>query len=109
MITALHENAQQACEALDAYLKQRAQSTEQAIAPPTSAQQHRTILNDLRDLQQLLSRSDLAALDQFTTLQTNHVEMAEQLQLLGLALKAFDFNQAMVQCDELIRKCSPLA
>jgi len=109
MITGLHENALQACEALDVDLKQRAQLTKQAIAHPPSAQQRRTILDELQDLQQLLSRSDLAALDQFTTLQTNHAEMAEQLQLIGLALKAFDFNQAMVQCDELIRKVSPLA
>ena len=109
MTTALHENAQQTGTALDAYLTQRIQPTRQSVPHPLSAQQRRTFVDELQDLQQLLSRSDLAALDQFTVMQANHAEMDEQLHLLGVALRAFDFTQAMVQCNELIRKVSPLA
>jgi HPt (histidine-containing phosphotransfer) domain-containing protein len=109
MTAALQEGTQQTAAELETYLKQQAQPTAMDASSSAQGQHNLALLNDLRDLRHLLARSDLAALDRFSALQTTYPDLAEPLKQLGLWLKAFDFSQAMVQCDELIRKCSPLA
>jgi HPt (histidine-containing phosphotransfer) domain-containing protein len=109
MTSALQEGTQQTAAALETYLKQQSQPTAMDASSSAQGQHDLALLNDLRDLRHLLARSDLAALDRFSALQTTYSDLAEPLKQLELSLKAFDFSQAMVQCDELIRKCSPLA
>lgn len=58
----------------------------------------------LRSLQKLLAESNLQALDDYSALRSRHAEHAGAMNELDQALKAFDFAQAVVQCDELIRR-----
>lgn len=104
----LLERAQQTGEALDHYFQQRLKPCSQTTSEHPE-QQHQAIIEKLQELLRLLRQSDLAALDVFAALHTSQAEKAAQMQALSLALKALDFPQAMVQCDELIRKFGPTA
>jgi HEAT repeat protein len=66
----------------------------------------RALVKDLMALRNLLARSDMRALARHKALCSLHPAAAEQLQTLASPLKIFDFAQAVVQCDELIRELS---
>jgi HPt (histidine-containing phosphotransfer) domain-containing protein len=66
----------------------------------------RALVEDLIALRNLLVRSDMRALARHTALCSLHAAAAEPLQTLAAPLKIFDFAQAVVQCDELIRDFS---
>jgi HPt (histidine-containing phosphotransfer) domain-containing protein len=66
----------------------------------------RALVKDLMALRNLLARSDMRALARHKALCSLHATAAEQLQTLARPLKIFDFAQAVVQCDELIRELS---
>lgn len=57
---------------------------------------------DLQALKVLLRQSDLQALDRYQALQLRHSALRGRVEALGQALHAFDFAQAVVQCDDLI-------
>jgi len=65
-------------------------------------------LPDLQSLKHFLAQSDLQALDCFHALRTQHTGLRAELFALETALNAFDFSQAVVQCDELIRRIGSL-
>jgi HPt (histidine-containing phosphotransfer) domain-containing protein len=66
----------------------------------------RALVTDLLALRNLLARSDMRAIEKHKILCTKHSAAAAQLQSVSAPLKAFDFAQAVVQCDELIRNFS---
>ncbi len=78
----------------------------QATAKASSVLNIRALVGDLMSLRNLLVRSDMRALARYSALCALHTAAASQLQTLDGALKAFDFAQAVVQCDELIRDFS---
>lgn len=79
-----------------------AQSTTGTLA----VQSARALVGDLLALRNLLARSDMRAVQKHQSLCTVHSAAAAQLQRLAAPLKVFDFAQAVVQCDELIRDFS---
>ena len=78
----------------------------QATAKASPALNIRALVGDLMSLRNLLVRSDMRALARHSALCALHTTAASQLQTLAPTLKAFDFAQAVVQCDELIRHFS---
>lgn len=70
---------------------------------PTPTDPSADAVHDLQVLRGLLEQSDLQALDQYATLHARHTGLQGRLQSLDGAVKAFDFAQAVVQCNELIR------
>jgi chemotaxis protein histidine kinase CheA len=64
------------------------------------------LVADLRVLQSMLTRSDLQALDRYAALSDSHPSLQSELQDLHQAIKIFDFPQAVVQCEKLIRTFS---
>jgi HPt (histidine-containing phosphotransfer) domain-containing protein len=78
----------------------------QASAKASTALNIRALVGDLMSLRNLLVRSDMRALARYSALCALHATAASQLHTLGGSLKAFDFAQAVVECDELIRDFS---
>ena len=66
----------------------------------------RALVEDLIALRNLLARSDMRSLARHAAMCKLHSAAATPLQALAPALKVFDFAQAVVQCDELIRDFS---
>ena len=66
----------------------------------------RALVDDLIALRNLLARSDMRAPARYAALCSLHAAVAGPLQTLAGPLKIFDFAQAVVQCDELIRDFS---
>ncbi len=79
-----------------------AQSTARTLAASSA----RALVGDLLVLRNLLARSDMRALEKHRALCMVHSAAADDLQALAAPLKVFDFAQAVVQCDELIRDFS---
>lgn len=71
-----------------------------------TAPDHQALAADLQALRRLLEKSDLQALDQYAALQVRHPFAQGSLQALSGAIKVFDFSQAVVQCEKLIRHFS---
>jgi HPt (histidine-containing phosphotransfer) domain-containing protein len=103
----LLENGQSTGNAFDAFFEQQTQPSLHHAASPNDSAKQSALIHSLQDLCQLLAQSDLAALDRFAALLEQHSEVATQLEKLGPPLRAFDFAQAMVQCNNLIRKLGP--
>jgi HPt (histidine-containing phosphotransfer) domain-containing protein len=74
-----------------------------SLTPLTSAGLAR-LTQDLCDLAQLLTASDLAALGLHQDIQTRHGVLSEELAPLARALQHLDFPQAVVQCRILVRE-----
>lgn len=90
---------QQALQTVLAHLK--AQTQQDLLQLPPGVDKP-ALLKDLRQLRDLLMRSDAKALDLNNALFIRHKPVQEQLHTLNRAVKTFDFVQAVVQCDELI-------
>jgi HPt (histidine-containing phosphotransfer) domain-containing protein len=78
----------------------------QARVKGTSVLNTRALVEDLIALRNLLVRSDMRALARHKALCSLHTAATAQLQTLAPSLHIFDFAQAVVQCDELIRDFS---
>jgi HPt (histidine-containing phosphotransfer) domain-containing protein len=78
----------------------------QARVKGTPVVNTRALVEDLIALRNLLARSDMRALARHKALCSLHTAAAAQLQTLAPSLHIFDFAQAVVQCDELIRDFS---
>jgi len=74
-------------------------------APPADAPPLNVVamLRDIRALRVFLLNGDLAAIDAHSRLRHDHTGASDQLNQLQRAMDAFDFPEAVVQCDELIR------
>ncbi|NVO05903.1 MAG: Hpt domain-containing protein [Rhodoferax sp.] len=75
-------------------------------APPSAGTDTAELVSDLHALRALLARSDMQALDRFDGLWQGHAQQRVLLQGLQQTVKSFNFSQAVVQCDELIRAFS---
>jgi hypothetical protein len=65
-------------------------------------------MTDLERLRALLQTSDLQALEVHAQLHQAHAAAAgAALAPLAANIAAFDFSQAMVECEALVRKFSP--
>jgi PAS domain S-box-containing protein len=71
-----------------------------AMDAPTRA----ALVADIQRLQGLLKSSDMAALGVQVHLRQTYASVAPDLLALDAAMAAFDFPQAVVQCDSLIRQ-----
>jgi HPt (histidine-containing phosphotransfer) domain-containing protein len=66
------------------------------------------LVADVHRLQGLLKSSDMAALGVQAKLRQTYACIEEDLAPLDAAIAAFDFAQAVVQCDSMIRKFSSI-
>jgi HPt (histidine-containing phosphotransfer) domain-containing protein len=73
---------------------------------PAPALDYLALLADLRALQHVLARSNLQAVDRCADLCADYPSLQDTLQDLNQAIKIFDFPQAVVQCEKLIRTFS---
>lgn len=78
------------------------QSSQDATVQPHDA------LADLQILRTLLLRSDLQALQCFAAIRARYRMLDGQCEPLQQSINAFDFAEAVVQCDELMRTIGSL-
>jgi PAS domain S-box-containing protein len=109
----LRTRLREAVAATGRILDQVAQNLPQPAPPPIPATAQAALdgtrlVADLRELQGLLKMSDMRALDVHAQLHQTHAKLpAGTLDELDAALAALDFAQGVLQCEALIRKCSP--
>jgi HPt (histidine-containing phosphotransfer) domain-containing protein len=106
MQSALAQSIAATQQALLAVLANMDAQVQQDMAQTSLQVDKAALVVDLRRLRDLLLRSDAQALDWHNTLLDRYRPLQEQLQALHRAVKAFDFVQAVVQCDELIHNFS---
>ena len=89
-------------QALLAVLANLATQAQQDLTQTALLVDRAALVADVRRLRDLLLCSNAQALDWHNTVLARYRPLQEQLQPLDRAVKAFDFGQAVVQCDELI-------
>ena len=104
MVGALADATAVTQQALVAMLASLSPTAAASGAMPLTSAGSAELVGALRALQKLLAESNLQALDDYSALRARHGEHAGAMNELDQALKAFDFGQAVVQCDELIRR-----
>lgn len=90
-------------EALCAELTPHDAGATPSHAAPSACLDAPALLTELQKLRPLLQRSNLKALDVHADLCAKHPAVHEAQLLLSEAIRIFDFPQAVVQCDQLIR------
>jgi HPt (histidine-containing phosphotransfer) domain-containing protein len=92
--------------ALQAVLNRLDVGEPEPLSATTPFMDYQALVADLHVLQDLLALADLQALGRHAALCNRYPELQDALQDLNQAIKIFDFSQAVVQCEKLIRTYS---